>query len=1834
MNEVDSGKTKLINLFDRMWLDSLLSLQPSGTYREAWNAVTVTDEENSFGISNEPSNELFTDLPGQVRGLIYVEERDQYVTFLDTPEGGEIGIIDEKERCYIPVTSTEIAPELGICHDQWIDAEVKVSQPCNNLYLYWSSGDVYKRINLDDPCCEFEEIELIKPICIATIDVDLVEQGGGLPNGIYQFAARARDEEGNDSNWSRISEVISISDGDHKPGERSSKAINLKVKVGTNRDYHIMDLAVIRTIDGITSVEQFATVATSNQSDTINYVYTGRTGREFPIEISDILTRTNRYIRGKNLIQYDNRLVLYNLRPIHNLDYQRQANEIEARYVSYIVPLEYADRFRGLRPNENYWFAIRWNYEDGTSSRDFVIPGRAGGPGVCDVYEDTSERLNLYFDLEALDDEFQVNDATNHSSVDLLDDETTSIPEDDLDEGGLGDEVTQAGEEGSEANQAGNNECLCEAAERLKALQIDATGANAQDVLGQTLAEIGEQLAELGDDAENNDLIVALGEVIQAYGEYTGSIDGGWDLNNDLIGAITLEQIICNCEDPPGFNGPDPQYDPVHEFTTGTTTGGTTGFNSQGRRTFERGVDGDNRPGAQVGTICHMEGYTTCNNNVCYTCKNGVWQTLINGDAYYTNTGYRKIKNGRQDAPSLSPLTNVTNENHSELGFEYVYAEDGCTIIGIEPIRYADGLFGAWESQEVYPETLNCECEFIYGDLAGKNVRLHKVPSVTKEPHFISFSSGVPNKYDLGNSEFKDTYMFMIGAEFDNITLPAKPPKPLCKYNPYSITYVERTEANKTVIGSGLGHSCFLGEIGGEDYAFPKHAINSFERFDRNIEPSGDSTFRGGKPCDVGAYIVHSPDFHMRRPPLDATECLIEMELFGKGWRHGTMAMGEKPENQAQDRLNQKGTRQAINVNHYNLFDDQPIVRSVKSMSRAPSDTVVSRANKFTYNLCNLHRESSTYVELDGIIEPFSVDTEKYGGADQTPDGASDRSFTGDIYTDAIPIHSARGHLMTFIRRLPSQYGSPISQAYIPLGLEAKSFSPKISGLVGDSFTGPMTYKRTALVSDKTNRLISKFVLTDGLAGNGIISRIFGNLLASIFRVLGLRNGGYIPNNQDPSDHIRVFGGLRHINDTVQSTPDVEHPGEVNGNIGPPDPIFPNHVVPERTIVGHDVNLGDNYFPQNLKTQVVSYFNADVNLDYRQLDDVENGEVYYSEDSSTLKGLKIDSSMPEDTPWSLGWINRWYSEWKENAKWKIIVQGVFTFLFTYLIGIWLVFKGIALSVTSLQAAGGGTYGLQTIGALLALVFGILVIAFGIAWIRYWVNSDADNKLIEEYVGLKNIRPDRRNVDGSFSMNENRLRQFEDNYWRYDNTHSIPNRWEVSYGMPDPYNTCCCETSYTNDILYSNRQSSDSYIDSWRNFKPNNGLEIPTEHGQIQKMFKLGNTLYAHTTDMLIQLHRGGNGFSFNENNVLLGTGDLFGAATPVYGGVVEGYAGLLDPNAAEVSAYGYIFPDREARKWFRFTGGLPQAISDLGVKHFMDENMSLQLVDAFPDFKLADLKVDGGVGFSFGVDHENQRLLFTKIDYAPISKDIVLNDDGVSFSVGGKKVSVKDPKYFDDRSFTLSYSLRNEGWISFHNYLPMIYLWNRFNMYSVTGEGMWIHNIKGSFQTFNDKYYPFSVEYVVNEKNRDDSFQYISSVLGTEAYEWRERDYIRKDVTFDEFLAYNSHQATDQKLLVDSDTLSVAERSKEVNDRILINFKERIWSLSRVSNHLIDKDDFIFDVKTEIGPEPINSNNISKDIINNIFYDNFFANRLIFSKFDDVKLVLKRVETNVDYRSR
>lgn len=412
-------KTTLKNSFDKgMYLDSLHSLQPPGTYREAWGVTNKTDKENKFGVSNKASNEIHVKLPdGIIRSLLYIEERDYYVAFFKMNSGlSEIGIIKEKTKEYTKIVDDSDLPEpLKFSEQEWNSLTAKVMQPCNQLYIYWSNADEFYRLNIDDPCHDWKNkpIKLFREHCIGSIS-SVIMDGGNLPNAIYQPFFRLRDADGNTTNWFKIRQPISIgqgNDGDNLPGEDSEKSIQIKTE-GLHEDYGIIDIGMHSIVAGKNVTYWIDTVAYGK--GIVDYHYRGTTGKEIPISIATVLGRNDLYIRGQNLTQYDGHLILYNLRANNNIDWQGEVNNIKAFYQIYAVPIKDAHKFKGLRPNENYWFGIHENYVDGTKSADFALIGKDGAnapmitlPGCdCQVpnweVEDTSKRTKTFCDLSGL----------------------------------------------------------------------------------------------------------------------------------------------------------------------------------------------------------------------------------------------------------------------------------------------------------------------------------------------------------------------------------------------------------------------------------------------------------------------------------------------------------------------------------------------------------------------------------------------------------------------------------------------------------------------------------------------------------------------------------------------------------------------------------------------------------------------------------------------------------------------------------------------------------------------------------------------------------------------------------------------------------------------------------------------------------------------------------------------------------------------------------------------------------------------------------------------------------------------------------------------------------------------------------------------------------------------------------------------------------------------------------------------------------------------------------------------------------------------------------------
>ena len=250
-----------------------------------------------------------------------------------------------------------------------------------------------------------------------------------------------------------------------------------------------------------------------------------------------------------------------------------------------------------------------------------------------------------------------------------------------------------------------------------------------------------------------------------------------------------------------------------------------------------------------------------------------------------------------------------------------------------------------------------------------------------------------------------------------------------------------------------------------------------------------------------------------------------------------------------------------------------------------------------------------------------------------------------------------------------------------------------------------------------------------------------------------------------------------------------------------------------------------------------------------------------------------------------------------------------------------------------------------------------------------------------------------------------------------------------------------------------------------------------------------------------------------------------------------------------------------------------------------------------------------------------------------------------------KKVKIKKPvietKFIEpektdnffkfDNSWSMSFSLKNNSWTSFHSYIPNFYFFfpEKFFSWKSDNDNFWLHNKKGNYQKFYNKKYPFIIEYVSVSKNLQTKI-WNDIILFTEAKKYNEitGTYVDdKYKTFNKAIFYNTQQCTGNLILKIKDKESEDFMIQQVlnieSGTIFIDRNERNWSLNNIRDIRINYNEPIFNENQEKKDGYIDKvlNEKTLDIDKNWLEleplrDKFLVVRLIFDKFEDVKLLM------------
>lgn len=436
-----------------------------------------------------------------------------------------------------------------------------------------------------------------------------------------------------------------------------------------------------------------------------------------------------------------------------------------------------------------------------------------------------------------------------------------------------------------------------------------------------------------------------------------------------------------------------------------------------------------------------------------------------------------------------------------------------------------------------------------------------------------------------------------------------------------------------------------------------------------------------------------------------------------------------------------------------------------------------------------------------------------------------------------------------------------------------------------------------------------------------------------------------------------------------------------------------------------------------------------------------------------------------------------------------------------------------------------------------------------------------------------------------------------------------------YTIPIQYDCCTeCREKFPHRIHYSQQAFQEEKSDNYRMFLPNNYIDIEGNTGEINNIFRMGNSLFAHTEEALWQMGR-----NYQErvtDNVVsfIGTGSYFEIPPQkVLDDDTGSSAGTKHKWSAIKTPHGFFFVTENQRKIYQFDGKRLKEISNIGLSNWFKNNIEVSIDKEYSltrnkEYPLKDNPSHPqGTGFISTYDTRKERIIFTKKDSNP---------------------------------WTMSFSLKNNTWTSWHSYLPSFYINvpEKFYSWNQGSNKLWKHNMLGKYQTFYGVYAPHILELVsVSNPLTTRVWNYLMLQTEAKKYDIDTKEYFEeKYVTFNKATLYNSRQCSGLMDLVvkDSGLNNEDYMMNEVidtNDNVsIIDRNERDWSINDFRDIRIDyskpiwKSDKTNFTTTHYIDKELNTStlDINKDWTQlESFRDKYLVVRYIFDKFADKKLI-------------
>lgn len=375
-----------------------------GKLTYALNANLENFDGNSVNYQNEQGNELCVTFPSGfvLIGSHFIQEKYKHIFFITNPETGDsqIGCMDNNDCIYRVIVNS---PCLNFNINHPIHKTAHKITNCSTE-IYWTDGlnprryldidNIPKILKSGSPLCSPEytddvdcnQLKLQPNFKIPSLEVKTVGSTGSLTAGTYQFAIQYSDALGNPyTSYYSITNPTPIADPflttvnfNYNVGKSIVLNINNLEDTGL---YKYFNLAVIKTVNAISSVELVGTYYIDSVQKEITY--TGQNQTQIRLSINDIFEKFPYYDIAQDLTTAQDVLIWDNLTSIDRINYQSIANQISLKWETWRIPAteNYADEInatnlRGYLRDEVYAFEIVFLLKNGKQTDGFHIPGR------------------------------------------------------------------------------------------------------------------------------------------------------------------------------------------------------------------------------------------------------------------------------------------------------------------------------------------------------------------------------------------------------------------------------------------------------------------------------------------------------------------------------------------------------------------------------------------------------------------------------------------------------------------------------------------------------------------------------------------------------------------------------------------------------------------------------------------------------------------------------------------------------------------------------------------------------------------------------------------------------------------------------------------------------------------------------------------------------------------------------------------------------------------------------------------------------------------------------------------------------------------------------------------------------------------------------------------------------------------------------------------------------------------------------------------------------------------------------------------------------------------